>query len=237
MSHSGPQRRHDSFEILCHEVRGTVAPLAHWAWLLHKRPLRPEDVDVLAGVLHRTVVVLSRLAEDLAALENPQDAEFAMSFAAIDLREAVSSVIPGVAPEAARKDVALTIALPSEPVPVLGDFVRLTQVVTNLLDNALKFTEPLGAVSVELHSNGRLAELAVCDTGAGIAPDFLPLAFDKFLQEHRGAAAAHPGVGLGLHVVKDIVTRHGGTVAAESGGHGRGSRFTVVLPLAVTRVA
>jgi signal transduction histidine kinase len=236
MNHTGPQRRHDSFEILCHEVRGTVAPLAHWVWLLHERPLRPEDIDVLAGVLHRTVVVLSRLAEDLAGLETFQDAELPLSFAAVDFREAVSSVIPGVAPEAARKDVALTIELPPEPVPVLGDFVRLTQVVTNLLDNALKFTEPPGAVSVELHSDGRSAELAVCDTGVGIAPDFLPLAFDKFVQEHRGTAT-QPGAGLGLHVVKDIVTRHGGTVAAESGGHGRGSRFTVVLPLAVKRIA
>jgi AraC-like DNA-binding protein len=159
-----------------------VAPLENWASLLHKHGLKAEDVEVLAGVLHRTVLVLSRLAGDLAALDEVTDAELAVRFAVFDLREAVSSVTHGVAPEAARKNIALNVALPDTPVPVFGDLVRLTQVVGNLLDNALKFTERPGSVSVELRSDGRSAELAVSDTGAGIAPEFLPLAFDKFMR-------------------------------------------------------
>lgn len=227
--------RSESIEILCHEVRGTIAPLANWQRLLSRRALTPEQLGALADALHRTVLVLSRLADDFAALGHAE-APDALSLAVLDLREVVSSTANTVGPAATQKDVALAVRLPAEPVPVLGDFVRLNQVVANLLDNALKFTKRLGRVSVELRCLGGSAELSVADTGIGIAPEFLPVAFDRFTREERGAEHAS-GRGLGLHVVKDIVERHGGRVVAASAGPGQGSRVTVVLPITLPRAA
>ena len=227
--------RSDSIEILCHEVRGAIAPLANWQRLLHRSAVTPEELGALGDVLHRTVLVLSRLVNDFAALEHA-DAHDALAVAALDLREVVLVVTKVLGPAAAQKDIALGVRLPPEPVPMLGDFVRLTQVIANLLDNALKFTERLGRVSVELRCEGGSAELSVTDTGIGIAPEFLALAFDKFAREDR-EGETFLGRGLGLHVVKDIVELHGGTVIAESLGPGRGSRFTVVLPVTVPRAA
>jgi signal transduction histidine kinase len=223
--------RSESIEILCHEVRGAIAPLANWQRLLHRSVITPEELGALADVLQRTVLVLSRLVNDFAALEHA-GAHEALSVAALDLREVVSSVTNVLGLEAVQKDIALGVWLPPEPVPMLGDFVRLTQVIANLLDNALKFTERRGRVSVELRCEGGSAKLSVTDTGIGIAPEFLPVAFEQFTREDRQGETI-PGRGIGLHVVKDIVELHGGTVMAESPGPGRGSRFTVVLPVTV----
>src|SRR5207247_8442912 len=139
----------------------------------------------------------SRLANDLARLQSTAESEASLSVEALDLREVVSSVAKIIAPEADQKDIALGVQLPPEPVPMFGDFVRLTQVVANLLDNALKFTEDRGLVTVELRYEGGAAELVVSDTGIGIAPEFLPRAFDEFTREDRHAL---PGCGIGLHL-------------------------------------
>ncbi len=235
MDRTAPQS-HSAVETLCHEVRGAIAPLANWRRLLHSQAIKPEDLGALANVLDRAVLVLSRLANDLARLESTADSEASLTVEALDLREVVSSVAKIVAPEAEQKDVALRVQLPPEPVPMFGDFVRLTQVVANLLDNALKFTEGRGRVSVELRYEGGAAQLVVSDTGIGIAHEFLPLAFDEFAREDRRGGGV-PGHGIGLHLVQDIVALHGGTVMAESPGPGCGSRFTVVLPVTVPRAA
>lgn len=162
-------------------------------------------------MLDRTVLVLSRLANDLALLQSTEESEASLTVEALDLREVVSSVTKIIALEADQKDVALRVQVPPEPGPMFGDFVRLTQVVANLLDNALKFTEGRGRVSVELRYEGGAAELIVSDTGIGITPEFLPLAFDEFARKDRRGGAV-PGQGIGLHLVRDIVALHGGTV-------------------------
>src|SRR5262249_3510132 len=125
------------------------------------------------------------------------------------------------------KNVTLTIAV--EPVVVRGDVLRLGQVVTNLVGNAVKFTPAGGEISVRLERAGAEARLTVRDTGVGIEPDALPHLFDRFRQ--AATAGGRAGLGLGLAVVRNLVELHGGTARAESAGHGRGATFTVTLPV------
>ena len=115
---------------------------------------------------------------------------------------------------------------------VEGDAVRLRQIVSNLLSNALKFTPPGGEVEVRLRGPGQRAVLTVSDTGPGIPPDVLPHVFERFRQADSSTTREHGGLGLGLAIVKHLVELHGGTVRAENGAGGRGARFTVELPIA-----
>src|SRR5581483_11587628 len=109
---------------------------------------------------------------------------------------------------------------------------RLQQVVANLLGNAIKFTEPGGSITVSLEREDGAASLAVEDTGRGIAADFVPHLFERFRQADTGPSRAHGGLGLGLSLVENLVSLHGGGVSAYRAGVGRGARFSVVLPLA-----
>ena len=113
-----------------------------------------------------------------------------------------------------------------------GDPGRLQQAVANLLSNAIKFTPVAGRVEVSLNAVDQQARLRVADTGEGMTPDFLPFAFERFRQEDISSTRAHHGLGLGLYVVRHVIGHHGGFVSAESRGPGRGSTFTVLLPLA-----
>ena len=114
----------------------------------------------------------------------------------------------------------------------MGDPGRLQQAVSNLLSNAIKFTPAGGRVEVSLDTADRQARLRVTDTGEGMSPAFLPFAFERFRQQDSTSTRAHHGLGLGLYVVRHVIGHHGGVVSAESPGQGRGSTFTVLLPLA-----
>ena len=120
------------------------------------------------------------------------------------------------------------------PAPVVGNATRLRQVVVNLLSNAIKFTPPGGLVAVSLKPMDSGAQIEVRDTGRGIDPAFLPRVFDQFSRADPSSTGQHPGLGLGLFIVRELVQLHGGTVRADSAGPGRGARFTVQLPMAAT---
>ena len=113
-----------------------------------------------------------------------------------------------------------------------GDAARLQQVVWNLLSNAVKFTPPGGTVTIGLRQLGNLVEMKIEDTGQGIAPEFLPLIFEPFRQADASSTRAHPGLGLGLSIVKSLVDAHSGTISAHSAGEGRGACFIVRMPAA-----
>jgi len=148
----------------------------------------------------------------------------------VDLAPIVRSAIEMTAASAHEHGVELRLHGTEDPAPLVGDGVRLLQVVWNLLSNAIKFTPSGGAIDVRLGRHGGDARLSVIDTGAGITADFLPHVFELYRQavptkEHL------PGLGIGLAIVAQIVKLHGGTVRAESAGLGHGSTFTVTLPL------
>jgi signal transduction histidine kinase len=133
-------------------------------------------------------------------------------------------------PAARAKGISLEVDLPTETVRVQGDRARLQQIVWNLLSNGVKFTARGGSVSVSVTSRGTVCEIRVSDTGAGIAPSFLPYVFDRFRQADGSPTRAHGGLGLGLAIVKELTELHGGTVDARSRGPQTGSLFIVRLP-------
>jgi K+-sensing histidine kinase KdpD len=148
-----------------------------------------------------------------------------------DLVGAVRSVVETHASAASRAGIRLQLNGQSEPLVVWGDESRLQQVVRNLLSNALKFTPSGGHVDVQVCGNNGSAERTVLDSGSGIAPDFLPHLFERFIQAETELTRQHGGLGLGLPIARYIVELHGGSVSAHSDGQNRGARFTVRLPL------
>lgn len=149
----------------------------------------------------------------------------------LDLRRVVQQAADNARTQAAAKGIALTLELPKEAVPVHGDEARLEQVLSNLLSNALKFSEPGGSVGIRLVRDDATAVLSVFDTGSGIAPNFLAKVFDPFAQADQSPTRRTGGLGLGLAIVRHLVERHEGTVSGSSAGVGQGATFTVRLPL------
>jgi signal transduction histidine kinase len=149
--------------------------------------------------------------------------------APVDLVSVAKRGVEGITPAAAAKRIAVELRA-SSPVPVTGDAGRLQQIVWNLLSNAVKFTPSGGAVTVDVAAD-REAQLSVSDTGAGIAPTFLPYVFDKFRQGDSSPTRQHGGLGLGLAIAHRLAEMHGGTIEAASAGEGCGATFRVRLPL------
>jgi CheY-like chemotaxis protein/anti-sigma regulatory factor (Ser/Thr protein kinase) len=142
----------------------------------------------------------------------------------------VEAAAGNVRPAAHAKGIRVDLVLPDSEVMVAGDPVRLQQLVSNLLVNAVKFTPSGGKIEVRLERRGLEAQIVVKDTGVGIRAEFLPHVFERFRQDDASEARAHGGLGLGLAIVRDLVTLHHGSIHAESPGEGRGSTFTVTLP-------
>src|SRR5262249_27863805 len=151
----------------------------------------------------------------------------------VDLGSVIEAAVEVVRPAADAKNIRLQVVLDTQTGPVSGDAARLQQVFWNLLSNAVKFTPKGGRVQVALERVNSHVEIAVSDTGIGIAPEFLPYVFERFQQADTGTARRHGGLGLGLAIVRHIAELHGGTVHVESDGTGQGATFTVKLPLVI----
>jgi two-component system CheB/CheR fusion protein len=154
-----------------------------------------------------------------------------MELQSVSLPSVIQGAVDAMGAWAEKKQVELRLQLEESLPPVSGDPVRLQQVVSNLLTNAIKFTPERGRVTVIGDTAEGLGRIRVIDTGLGIEPDFLPRIFNRFSQEERGQTRTHGGLGLGLAIVRYLVEAHGGTVQAESAGRGKGSTFTIWLPL------
>ena len=148
----------------------------------------------------------------------------------VGLRPAIEAAATSVLPRAHAKGIRLDFVLDPQAAMVSGDPLRLQQIVSNLLVNAVKFTPSGGTVEVRLQGRGPEVHIVVHDTGAGIHPEFLPYVFDRFRQEDTTETRRHDGLGLGLAIVRDLVELHNGSISAESPGEGQGATFTVSLP-------
>jgi two-component system CheB/CheR fusion protein len=150
----------------------------------------------------------------------------------VDLRETARSAIEALGPLMAERRTNLEVDISEEPVPVIGDPARLQQIQANLLGNASKYTQSGGHVRFELKRDGNDARIRVVDNGRGIEPDMLPRIFDLFVQGSQSIARSEGGLGIGLTLLRSLVELHNGRVEASSDGPGRGSAFTVWIPLA-----
>ncbi len=230
------REKNETLAALVHELRNPLAPIRFTADFLRRQAAPGSDADRATEMLDRQVRQLARLVDDLSELSRVEHGKAGLEPVVLDLREAVAAAVESSRARAAERNLVLTAALPVAPVRAAADPARLEQVLTNLLTNAAKYTEPGGSVHVAVAAEGGEAVVRVRDTGVGIAADFLPRVFDLFSQAGRNGAAdrSQGGLGIGLHIVKRLVELHGGTVTAHSGGPGTGSEFVVRLPAAET---
>ncbi|MGZ6130689.1 MAG: ATP-binding protein, partial [Myxococcaceae bacterium] len=223
-------RAKDEFlAMLGHELRNPLAPLVT---ALHLMKLRaPATLERERAIIERQVRNLSRLVDDLLDVSRIARGKVELRRDATELAGVVAQGIETASPRIESRRHRLTVDVPASGLRVLGDIARLAQVVSNLLTNAAKYTDPGGNLRVRAWADGEQAVLRVSDDGIGIAPELLPQVFDLFFQARQGSDRALGGLGLGLALVRSLVELHGGTVAAQSAGPGQGSTFTVRLPL------
>jgi signal transduction histidine kinase len=217
-------KRDEALAVIAHELRNELTVLTTWATLLRRTDLDIDRRRVAAAAIERGTEIARRLCDDLGAIV--LDVEPSFVPLRIDLREIAVAGVKAMTPDAQRKGVRLIQRIGMLPVLVIGDRVRLAEVMSNLLRNALAFTGPGDAITIEVRERDGRAQLVVADTGAGIGAAFLPHVFDKFSQEtHRPPG----GRGLGLYVVRSLVELHKGSIEVESDGRSLGARFIVTL--------
>jgi signal transduction histidine kinase len=193
------------------------------------------DAEALArsrAVMERQVGQMVRLIDDLLDVSRITRGKLQLVMERVDLKAAVEAAVEMSRPQVEKAGLRLSVSVPDRPVWVNGDRVRLAQVLSNLLNNAAKYTEPGGNVALTAAQNDAHAVVRVRDTGIGIPPDMLPHVFELFTQVNRSLNRSQGGLGIGLALVRRLVEMHGGTVEAHSGGLGKGAEFVVRIPLA-----
>ncbi|HEX2644249.1 MAG TPA: ATP-binding protein [Thermoanaerobaculia bacterium] len=225
-------RRKDEFlAMLAHELRNPLGAIANAGHVLDlRRSEDPETRDLLA-VIGRQIRHLSRLVDDLLDVSRVTRGQIELRPALVEIHSLVQGAVETVRPMVDQRHHDFFVHVPADPLWLEADATRIEQVLTNLLNNAVKFTDPGGRVELRVESHGEEAVVTVSDNGPGISPDLLPRIFDLFVQEERSLARSHGGLGIGLTLVRSLVERHGGRVEAASDGPGHGSRFTLRLPL------
>ncbi len=217
--------------LLSHELRTPLGAILVWLGLLRQGGFDAVEKERALEIIERSARSLEHIIEDLLHASRIAAGGLMLHPQLIDVRAVVQVAVDAAAGDAALKTLTLTSAPGHAPIWVKGDPGRLQQAVSNLLSNAIKFTPAGGSVLVSLDSAQGQARLRVSDTGEGMSPEFLPFAFERFQQQDSSSTRTHHGLGLGLYVVRHVIGHHGGFVSAESPGPGRGSTFTVLLPL------
>jgi CheY-like chemotaxis protein len=192
--------------------------------------VRAEGLDHALDVIDRNARHQAELIDDLLDVSRIVTGKLRLELRQLAWAPIVAAVIESLRPSAEAKGVAIMAPAAGDAFTILGDPDRLHQIVWNLIANAIKFTPSGGEVWVELRRQARHAALTVRDTGVGIAPEFLPHAFERFSQADSSTTRTHSGVGLGLAIVRHLVELHGGTIHARSEGAGLGATFIVELP-------
>jgi PAS domain S-box-containing protein len=217
---------------LSHELRTPLTPIIGWVHMIRNGILVSGESEHGLSVIEKNAHALKRLINDLLDMSAIVSGKMRMERLAVRVSTIVSEAIDTVRPMAAERDIEVEMSFPDwhEPVLVTGDPARLVQVFWNLLHNSVKFSNAGGLVRVCGEANGGEVLVRVEDSGQGIKPEFLPHVFERFRQADGSKTRAHGGLGLGLALAKSFVEAHGGSVAAESAGQGKGSSFTVRLP-------
>lgn len=229
---AGNRRQTEFLAMLAHELRNPMAPISVAAALLGKTPDASPQLCHLQAVIGRQVGHLSRLLDDLLDAARISSGKITLLKLPVLLSDVLERAIEAAQPGLDARRQRLTIETSATAVTLDADHVRLTQVFSNLLLNASKFTPDHGHISILVTALDGNVNVAVGDDGAGIAAEVLPHIFDLFTQGARSLARSEGGLGIGLSIVRNIVQMHGGTVTASSAGIGKGSRFEVTLPCA-----
>ncbi|GIV95722.1 MAG: two-component sensor histidine kinase [Herpetosiphonaceae bacterium] len=222
------QLRRNMVSDVAHELRTPLSNIRGYLEALRDGVVQP--TPELIESLHEEALLLSRLIDDLQELALAEAGQLRLVRQQLALPDIVEQAVQSLRPRAAAGDLRLIVDLPSDLPAVDGDPERIGQVLRNLLNNALTYTQPGGEIHVYARSAGQEVEVFVRDTGIGISPDDLPFVFERFYRADRSRARATGGAGLGLAIVKELVEAHGGRVWAES-TPGAGSIFAFTLPI------
>jgi two-component system, chemotaxis family, CheB/CheR fusion protein len=226
-------RRKDEFlSVLAHELRNPLAPIGAGIEVLRSRPDNATVVRQVSATMARQTHQLVRLVDDLLEVARISSGKLTLHTGQVEIAEVVRDAVAAVRPFVDSLEHQLTITAPDQPLIVEGDAMRLTQVVGNLLHNAVHYTPARGQIALDVRRTGDQALISVRDNGLGISPQSLPHLFDMFYQAGNQGEGTNAGLGIGLTLAKTLVEMHSGTISAESAGPNQGSTFTVCLPLA-----
>ncbi|HYF50690.1 MAG TPA: ATP-binding protein [Planctomycetota bacterium] len=225
------RRKSDFIATLAHELRNPLAPIRNGVHLLQRIGPKEPELQRIREMIERQAAHMSRLVDDLLDISRVTRDKIALDKECVDFAQLARHVLHDYEHDAVKAGIRCSIDGAQQPVWVEGDRTRLSQVVGNLLHNALKFTPRGGEVSLSFESSADVALLRIRDTGSGIDPAVLPQLFEPFKQGRQGSDRAKGGLGLGLALVKGLIKLHGGRVWAESAGVNAGATFFVQLPL------
>ena len=231
-------RTKDEFlAMLSHELRSPLGVILTWVSLLRTGRVEEPGRARALEAIERNTRLQAKLIDDLLDVSRIISGKMSLEVGVVDLGAVINAVIESVRPAAAGKLIELSVDEGTTIEEVSGDAARLQQVVWNLLSNAVKFTPRGGRVGVRIDRSESHVQITVTDTGRGIDPVFLPHMFERFRQADSSTTRSEGGLGLGLAIVRHLVELHGGTVGAGSAGVGKGSAFTVRLPLRAVRTS
>ncbi|HET8713043.1 MAG TPA: ATP-binding protein [Gemmatimonadales bacterium] len=231
------ERKNEFLALLAHELRNPLGPIRHAVKILRARTPNPEELQWATSIIDRQTEHMTRLVEDLLDVARITRGTIELRHERVDIGGILKSAVEASHAMMERHHHQLRVTAPAQPLFVQGDTTRLVQVVTNLLDNAAKYTDPGGKVWLSGEREGDMVVIRVKDTGIGIPSEVLPRIFDMFTQSTMSLERAQGGLGVGLALVERLVKMHGGSVSAHSAGAGQGSQFTIRLPLAQSQKA
>ena len=224
-------RRKDEFlAILAHELRNPLAPIRNSLYILQLTGRSDPMARRVGEMMERQVSHMVRLVDDLLEVSRITRGKIELRDDELELAKVISHAVETSRPLIEAGHHTLTVSLPTEPMALRGDDVRLAQVFSNLLNNAAKYTDAGGRIELRGHREADEIVVSIKDNGTGIPPEMLTRVFDLFTQVDGAANRASGGLGIGLTLVKSLVTLHGGTIEAHSAGPGTGSEFIVRLP-------
>ena len=234
---------HDFIAVLAHELRNPLAPIRNAAHLLAVATPGAAEFEVARGAIDRQSAQLMRIVDDLLDIGRITRGTMSIHPQRVDLRDIVERAVEAARPGIDSAGHQLSIDLPPEPVFLQADELRVTQALTNVLNNAARYTDPGGKISLALRRESpdrnynedpdhlAWSALSVRDTGRGIEPEFMGSIFGMFVQGRHAASRSQTGLGVGLALARAIVELHHGTIEAQSAGAGKGSEFIIKLPV------
>jgi PAS domain S-box-containing protein len=231
------RRKTEFLATLAHELRNPLAPLTNGLHVLRMAANNPQAHQKARAMMERQLSHLVRLVDDLLDMARISSGKVELKKEPVTVQGVVASAVETSTPQINSSHHLLEVHVPDETLEMVADPTRLAQVVSNLLNNAAKYTPSGGVIRLEARREGQDAMISVSDSGVGIAPDGLTAVFEMFTQVGANRDRSQGGLGIGLALVRKLVELHGGRVTAESPGVGQGSTFTVRLPLAETAAA
>jgi signal transduction histidine kinase len=221
----------DFLAILSHELRTPLNAIVGWTHLLKGGKLSESDRARGIDVIERNAAAQRAIIDELLDISRIVTGKLKLDPRPVELSGVIDGAIDAIRPTAEARNIQIFTAIERNAGLVMGEAVRLQQVIWNLLSNSVKFTPSSGRIDVELKAAGEKLKLTIRDTGEGIDAEFLPHMFERFRQADTSSKRVHGGLGLGLSIVSSLVTMHGGEVQAASDGKGKGATFTVTLPM------